>query len=220
MNDYEIFVKKIVTEFKSNYFKDPEKYSIPIINCGEKIGRLRPVPTKIEGDAINDVELQTKWRNLHKDSFLVEPFTATDERTLNWLKETYFTNSDRIIFMIESIDNKPIGHLGFENFDFDNRKCEYGRLIRGDFSSIENQKKVNLVERGQISLLDWGFNVLKIEVIFGTLFANNWLVRRFHEKCGFITVKDYTVEKRDGEKNVLEIELTREKYNSIFSNKL
>lgn len=219
MQDYEKFVKDIINTFKNNYFENPGKYSIPIIHNGEKIGRLRPIPTKIEGDAINDVALQTKWRNLHKDSFLVEPFMATEERTFNWLKETYFTNSDRIIFMIEAIDNKPIGHLGFENFNFNKKKCEYGRLMRGDFSSIENQKKINLIEQAQISFLDWGFNTLEVEIINGSLFEDNWLVRRFHDKCGFLTVAEYTVKKGNGTKNVLEIELTRKKYNLLFKKK-
>lgn len=219
MQDYEIFIKNIINTFKSNYFENPEKYSIPIIHNGEKIGRLRPIPTEIKGDAVNDVTLQTKWRNLHKDTFFVEPFIATEERTLNWLKETYFTNADRIIFMIEAIDNKPIGHLGFENFDYNKRMCEYGRLMRGDFSSTENQKKVNLIEQAQISLLDWGFNTLKVDIIYGTLFEDNYLVRRLHDKCGFITVAEFSVKKGNGTKNVLKIELTRNKYNSLFKNK-
>ena len=219
MKEYEVFVKEIIMNYKDKYFEDPEKYSIPIIYKDEQIGRLRPIPSEIKGDAINDIALQTKWRNMHKNTFFVEPFIATEERTLNWLKEIYFTNAERIIFMIEAIDNKAIGHLGFEFFDFNRKTCEYGRLLRGDFSPIENQKKVNLIEHAQKSFLDWGFNTLELEIISGRLFADNWLVRRLHDKFGFIIVEEFTIKKSGNIENLLKIELTRDKFNSLFKKK-
>jgi len=212
MQDYEVFIKNIINAFKSNYFENPEKYSIPIIHNGEKIGRLRPIPNKIKGDAINDVTLQTKWRNLHKDSFLVEPFIATDERTLSWLTDTYFNNDDRIIFMIEDIDNIPIGHLGFENFIYNEQKCEYGRLIRGDVSPIERGKRVNLIELAQITFLNWGFNFLNLKLVYGTQFADNWTVNMLHAKCGFLTVREYTIEKSSGIVKLADRELRKENF--------
>lgn len=212
MREYELFVKGVINDFKNKYFENPEQYSIPIICNGEKIGRLRPIPIKIEGDAVNDVSLQTKWRNIHKDSFLVEPFIATDDRTFRWLTETYFTNDERIIFMIEDIDKFPIGHLGFENFIFSEYKCEYGRLMRGDVSPIERKKRVNLIELAQITLLNWGFNFLNLKLVYGTQFADNWTVNILHAKCGFVTVREYNLEKSSGTVKLADRELKKENF--------
>ena len=209
MKDYDFFVKSIINDFKNKYFENPEKYSVPIMYNGEKIGRLRPIPTKIEGDAINDVALQTKWRNLHKDTFLEEPFIATNERTHNWLVETYFTNDDRIIFMIEDVNNLPIGHLGFENFIYNEYKCEYGRLLRGEVSPTEREKRINLIELAQITFLNWGFHFLKLNLVYGTQFTNNWTVNMIHSKCGFKTVREYSIQKKSGVMKLSDRELSK-----------
>ena len=212
MNEYEVFVKTIIRNYKVKYFENPKIYSIPLNFKNEQIGRLRPIPIEIKGDAINDVTLQTKWRNMHKDSFLVEPFIATDERTLRWLNETYFTNDDRIIFMIEDIDHFCIGHLGFENFIYNEKKCEYGRLIRGVASPIERLKRVNIIKLAQIAFLNWGFNYLKLDMIYGTQFADNWAVNKIHAICGFTTVKEYPFEKNEGVVMLADKELKKENF--------
>jgi RimJ/RimL family protein N-acetyltransferase len=218
MIDYKEFVTGIISDFKNNYFTDKIKYSIPILHKGIPVGRLRPVPTEFKEDAINDVQLQTKWRNLHKDTFFVEAFESTNERTFHWLESTYFFYDDRIIFIIEDIKGKPIGHLGFENFNFELKKVEYGRLIRGDISQEENLNKFNLIELAQISLLNWGFNTLKLNIIYGSLFANNWLVRRFHDKCGFKISSKWEVTKSDQLVDVIEIELLKENFKLLNKN--
>ena len=217
MYDYEIFVKNTINTFKNKYFENPEKYSIPIIYKEERIGRLRPIPTEIKGDAVNDVTLQTKWRNLHKDSFLVEPFIATDERTFKWLTDTYFNNDDRIIFMVEDIKNIPIGHLGFENFIYHEQKCEYGRLMRGDVSSTERERRVNLIELAQITFLNWGFNFLNLKLVYGTQFVNNWTVNMIHAKCGFVTIREYAIEKKSGIVKLADRELKKENFKLLIS---
>lgn len=216
MKDYELFVKNTISDFKNKYFENSEKYSIPIMHNGEKVGRLRPIPTKIEGDAKNDIELQTKWRNLHKDSFLVEPFTATIERTNNWLVETYFSNDDRIIFIIEDGNNLPIGHLGFENFIYNERKCEYGRLLRGEVSPMEREKRINLIELAQIAFLNWGFHFLKLNLVYGTQFTNNWTVNMIHSKCGFKTVREYSIQKKSGIIKLSDRELRKEDFKLLM----
>jgi RimJ/RimL family protein N-acetyltransferase len=220
MDNYEKNIRTKISDYKNKYFDNPDLYSIPIIFNDEKVGRLRPVPNKIIGAAVNDVALQTKWRNLHKDSFLVEPFVATEERTLNWLNETYFNYDERILFIVEDSNRKPIGHLGLENFEYTKKSCEYGRLMRGDFSDLEGLKKINLIEKAQISFLNWGFNFLGIEIIHGTLFKENYMVRRLHDKCGFNVINEFIIHKISGEKKVLEIELTKKEYNNKFNNKI
>jgi len=209
MNDYKVFVTDIIRDFKNNYYTDKVKYSIPLMHNDVVVGRMRPVPTEFKEDALNDVHLQTKWRNIHKDSFLVEPFTATDERTLSWLKETYDNNDDRIIFMILDVLDNPIGHLGYENFIYEERRAEYGRLMRGEISMYEKLNKYNLIELGQVAFLNWGFNFLELSAVYGTQFANNFLVNSLHSKCGFKTINHYDHHKSEGTIKIAETELKK-----------
>lgn len=204
---YKEFITDTIKEFKNNYHTYPTKYQVPLIENGTVIGRLRPIPTIFENDSEKDIYYQTKWRNLHKDSFLVDPFVATEERTLSWLKKIYFENHECIIFMIEDIDNKPIGHLAFENFVFDEFKCEYGRLIRGEISIYEKRNKINLIEIAQIAFLNWGFNFLKLRSVYGTQFTDNYPVTKLHEKCGFKKVNESSYLKQNKEIKISEVEL-------------
>ena len=212
MSDYKEYVTNIIRDFKNNYFTDKKKYSIPLMHNGAVVGRLRPIPTEFKEDAISDVQLQTKWRNIHADSFLVDPFIATEERTLSWLKDIYFYNNERIIFMIEDKFNHPIGHLALENFLFDEKKCEYGRLMRGEISIQEKKDKINLIELAQIAILGWAFNVLKLRSVYGTQFTHNYPVSKLHEKCGFRTLGEF-MHIKSGEKiGISKVELRVEDY--------
>jgi RimJ/RimL family protein N-acetyltransferase len=218
MSDYKVFVTDIIRDFKNNYYTDKVKYSIPLMHNDVVVGRMRPVPTEFKEDALNDVHLQTKWRNLHKDTFFVDAFEATEDRTLSWLETTYFYNDDRIIFIIEDTKGKPIGHFGYENFNYELKKAEYGRLMRGDISQEENINRINLIDLAQISILNWGFNVLKLNIINGSLFANNWMVRRFHDKCGFEVTASTKVLKSEQLVDVIEIELVKENFKLLNKN--
>ena len=212
MEKYENEVRTTLRNFKERYHKNTSLYSIPLVEKGIKHGVLRPIPVQLINNAEKDVYLQTKWRNLHKDTFFVDPFIANEIRTLDWLNNTYFRNDDRIIFMIEDIDGKAIGHLGFENFDYINKSAEYGRLMRGDISRHENLNKVNLIKLAQVAIIGWGFNKLKLKSIHGSLFANNWMVRRLHDYCGFEVISSKIINKSGEKIEVIEIELLKENY--------
>jgi len=191
MDEFEQSVRKIIREFKTRYFEDPDRYSIPLRKNGEVVGRLRPVPTQLKGEASRDAELQTEWRNLYPDSFLVDPFVATVERTKSWLEKAYNNEDSFIIFMVVTPDGVPVGHIGLSDFIFDKRMVEYGRLMRGERSQFETEKRVNLLELGATYMLNWAFEVLKVDKIYGRAFASNWLALRMNRNCGFEIVEKY-----------------------------
>ena len=212
MTKYKQFVVQAIRSFKNNYLSNPEAYSIKLEYKNSIVGCLRPIPAQLTGACANDVALQTLWRNLHKDTFLVEPFEATEDRTLKWLKETYFENDDRIIFMILDLAGIPIGHLAFENFVYEENKCEYGRLMRGAVSKHEREGKYNLIEIAQIALLKWGFEFLKLESVYGTQFKYNLPVNILHAKCGFIKIREYEHKKASGNVTLAEMVLRKEDF--------
>ena len=210
---YENAVRGLIREYKQ-YFAAPDSFMIPLHWKGEPVGRLRPVPTELKGVAAKDAELQTDWRNLHKDSFITEPFTATIERTMGWLEKTYYHNDDVIIFIIEAVDGTAIGHLGFSGFDYKTRMCEFGRLMRGAVAPIEREKGVNLIELAERHFLRWGFDALCLEKFYGRQFADNHLVWRIHEKCGFRITERFMLPKDNGARELVRVEVT--KNNFIF----
>jgi len=212
MTNYKEFVTNIIRDYKLQYHNNTIKYSVPILYGDKKVGRLRPIPVLQTGDAKNDIYYQTKWRNLHTDSFLVEPFVATETRTLSWLEKVYFNNNEQIIFMIEDENNHPIGHLALENFIFDEYKCEYGRLMRGEISPQEKREKINLIELAQITLLNWGFNILKLNSVYGTQFSHNYPVSRLHEKCGFKRIDEKDHVKEAATVKIASVELKKENF--------
>jgi RimJ/RimL family protein N-acetyltransferase len=209
MKSFEENVRESIHDFKNCYFENPQKYSIPILFEKETIGRLRPVPTTLKEDAVNDAILQTKWRNMYKDSFFVPPFTATVERTTKWLNETYFYDDTKIIFLIETFDGISIGHCGIENFEFDKKICEAGRSLRGSWGRIEIEKKISILELGHKSKLRWSFDTLKLDKIYARVFANNISALRLSTNCGYYPVERYFIERYDGQREVVRMEVTR-----------
>jgi len=195
MNDFEKKVKSIIREYKHRYFDDPKKYDVPMLHKGEVVGRLRPVPTPLEGVAAKDALLQTEWRNLHMNSFIAPPFVATEERTKKWLANTYDENDTIIIFMIETSDGLPVGHVGLSDFDFDRQSAEVGRLLRGTHAPLEIKRRVNLVEMGFNRMVAWGYEVLGVKIMTGRGFADNFLAVRMNAKNGMHPVGNHMIEK-------------------------
>jgi RimJ/RimL family protein N-acetyltransferase len=212
MTEYQKYVIEIIRSYKNKYFDAINAYSIELQFKGRIVGRLRPIPVQLIGECVNDIALQTKWRNLYKDSFLVDPFHATEERTLKWINETYVRNDDRIIFMILDHTSFPIGHLSFENFIYEEKKCEYGRLMRGAVSKHEREGRYNLIEIAQITFLNWGFNSLDLKSVYGTQIRDNSLVNSLHKKCGFRMIKEYEHKKSKSSVMLAEVVLTKENF--------
>jgi RimJ/RimL family protein N-acetyltransferase len=210
MNDFEKNIKEVISSFKTEYHEDPDKYSLAIKYKDEIVGRLRPIPIDLKADAAQDAVLQTNWRNLYKDSFMTEPFTATVPRTIKWLEGTYNNDDGKIVFMIESNDKTPVGHVGVENFDFEKKVCESGRLIRGDRAKIELIKRINLISLGQFTMIKWAFDVLKLEKIYARQFVDNYVAYSMNINMGFHPVRYFTIAKHNGEFDMVEIEITKD----------
>gem|GEM_PF-4017187 len=210
--DFEKKLSETIAAYKNRYHEAPDRYSVPIIGPSGTVGRLRPVPVQLVGDAARDAALQTDWRNMHKDSFLVDPFTATEERTINWMRATYFPDDGMIIFMVEDLAKTAVGHLGFEHFDCVEKVCEYGRLIRGAVSSVETKQKINLMELAQSCALRWAFETLGVRRIYARLFATNWLSLKLNLRCGFRETERFYVKKHDGTHEMVRIDISHEEF--------
>jgi RimJ/RimL family protein N-acetyltransferase len=140
---------------------------------------LRPVRLPI---CESDVQLITKWRNEHRQSFFTW-FTATEDRTRKWLYEKIIPTEDRILFMIEA-QARVFGHIGLTNFDFSAKSCEIDNVLRGRGNMARGG--MTLALRG---ILVW-LRTLHMDSAHLRVFSDNMPAINLYNRCGFVIVKD------------------------------
>jgi RimJ/RimL family protein N-acetyltransferase len=77
-----------------------------------------------------DAPLLTEWRNRFARAFLTE-FIADDERTRRWLSDVVEPDDTRILFMVEDLDSRPVGHMGLAFIDWRRGRAEADAVVRG-----------------------------------------------------------------------------------------
>lgn len=166
--------------------KNPsDRYSIPVIPVKQgydTVAQLRPIPSILEGQAQKDAFLMAQWRNHHREAFFTW-ITASEGKTKEWLRTCYSVNNSDIIFMIESNDGLPFGHIALYNFDFDRLCCELGRVLRGTRGGPKGGMAL-----AAKTLIDWAVITLKIYGLFVEVFENNSQAISLYKRCGFHTV--------------------------------
>lgn len=216
------FKEKVITTFKAMKFefeKQPDKLMIPIYQHGNVIARLHPVHARLSS---HEVKFLTEWRNQNRKSFFTW-ITATEEGTKKWLTEQILHREDRILFIIETLDGIPFGHIGLTNFDFSSKSCEINNVLRGKPECI----KIGMSAALQ-TLINWAFLELDVRTLFLRVFADNQRAVDFYRRNGLRIVKCVPLQRIDGgdviqwveakdkhgsfEKWVLYMEIEREEY--------
>ena len=163
--------------------KHPTDYQaiprIPVARDGQVVMSLRPVPSVLKGEAAHDARLMAEWRNWHKTAFFTW-ITSTEDSTRRWLTERYAPNDEWIVFMLETRDGLPFGHLDLSNLQRQSRACELGRVLRG--RSIGPDGGMTL---GALKLLDWAASELGVERFFLRVFSDNPKSISLYERLGF-----------------------------------
>ena len=168
-----------------------EDLILPVKQGTKQVARLRPVPSRLIGCARYDAVLIARWRNLHKDSFFTW-FETTEDKTRAWIEGQYANNPSDIIFMIETLQGKPFGHLSFYNFDYTQHICEYGRVLRG--FRIGPPGGMTLATK---TALAWVFDVLNMEKVFLEVFSDNRDAISLYNRCGFHIVEEIPLQRVD-----------------------
>lgn len=138
---------------------------------------LRPiatVPGHIDG---TDVQLLTDWRNRHVKSFLTE-FVSTPERTTAWLGSGVHGNPGKMLFMVETLDGRRVGHVGLGFIDWE---CGYGEadaIVSGGASPS------GLMKASLLALLHWARSTLELQTLAVRVRSDNPAVE-FYRKVGF-----------------------------------
>ena len=173
------FDNNTIDIFKKIKNRDGEwkNFTMPLKIDNVLIGHLRPITKDILiKSKSNDLLISklSKWRENNTRWF--DSFNVTDEGTLRWLKKSVIDQSDRLLFLVQSIEKIDIGHLGLFRGEADN-------IIRGENSINKGIMTISLKK-----MLYWSFKILKIKRLYLRVFSDNKRAIRFYKNCGFRSV--------------------------------
>jgi len=167
--------------FKDNVVNllELEKYKIP----GEasfREGGVKVYP--ITWRDLNNKEVIKKLKNWRNENQVAFPkiFNATEDGTLMWLEKSVLEREDRLLFFIDDVHGKTIGHIGVSSFDYKEETCEIDNIVRGDISL---QSKV--MEHAVSGLLLWIFKKINPKYIKLRVFNDNTKAIALYYKLGF-----------------------------------
>ena len=184
MNDYKSFTIQILNKYKCKCSQDEWKI-LPIHNGNKLIGFLKPI-TFFYNDVYPEyVFLINKWRTENTIGF-TNVFENTIAKTEYWIYNLLLNREDRILFVVHTLDDVPIGHIGLSSFNFDDKNCEIDNVVRG----VKETHK-GIMGFATNSIIAWAREVLKIEDVYLKVLSDNAHAVEFYEKNGF--VKQYDI---------------------------
>lgn len=130
------------------------------------------------------------WRNENQIAF-PKVFKATENGTLIWLEKAVLKREDRLLFLINDIHGKTVGHIGVSSFNYEEKTCEIDNIVRGDISS---QSKV--MEHAVNGLLSWIFKMINPNCIKLRVFNDNTKAIALYYKLGFKLGRLHPLEKK------------------------
>ena len=168
-------------EEKFDLLKNPKLYDVqtPIYNNSEVVAYLKPIQYNFQDLDYNLSELLSRWR-VENPSISTGTFKVTEERTTKWLLSHVLGRKDRIIFMIYSLEDEPLGHIGLSNINYNNNSVELDSVLRGVKSFLPG-----LMTFSTKSMIEFAFNYFKFSDIYLSVFSDNFQAIRFYENLNF-----------------------------------
>ncbi|NHZ37549.1 GNAT family N-acetyltransferase [Massilia rubra] len=142
---------------------------------------LRPIATASAHINLTDARLLSEWRNRFVTSFLTE-FDAHETRTANWLATAVAHDPGKILFMVDTLDGRPVGHVGLGFIDWDKGYVEADAIVRG------GECRKGLMTAALQALLHWARVGLGLPDAWVRVRSDNPAVA-FYRKAGFSEVK-------------------------------
>jgi RimJ/RimL family protein N-acetyltransferase len=153
-----------------------------VLPVGEPVSALlRPIAS-VPGaiDAV-DARLLSEWRNRHVKNFLTE-FVATEQRTSAWLAGAIHADDGKMLFMLDALDGKRLGHLGIGFIDWTRSYGEADAIVSGGASPP------GLMKLALRSLLRWANESLGLRTLAVRVRSDNPALD-FYRKVGFVEVQ-------------------------------
>ena len=142
---------------------------------GRTIAFLVPVTDKdIENEEL--INKITDWRRRYSQSFF-SVFEPSYERTAQWLNNTLLPDNNRVLFKIQTVDNRCVGHVGLVNHL---RDIELDYIVRGEEIRIKDFMLLIVIR-----LLKWSSEISGKEFLSIKVRSDNKRMITFCRRLGF-----------------------------------
>lgn len=172
--------------------------------------QLRPLENQ-------DLTTIAQWRNqeqIRKSFFSMSLLSSSKQE--KWFQQ-YLDDTSKEFFIAESNENNPIGMIGLCNIDHKNHNAELGLRLVGDLSSWGKGLGTEMTHL----TLDYGFEDLMLNRIYGYVLSSNPGALHVNKKCGFkvegIMRESYFM--GDSFQDVTLVGITRKDWQELKSNK-
>lgn len=142
---------------------------------------LRPLASRRDWLAPEDVRRISEWRNRYVTHFMTE-FHATDERTTHWLTEFVAPSDRKILFMVDLAQGDTVGQIGIDFIDWEAGYGEADAIIRGGDSPK------GLMKQALRTALSWAVAQLGLTQLGVRVRSDNSALD-FYRKVGFVEQK-------------------------------
>lgn len=157
------------------------------------IGALRAISLDMAED-LTVLEQMTRWRKTNADSFFTQ-FIPTVERTQRWLHDVLLCDSTRVMFLVEDEDGRRIGQFALCSITAE--EAQLDNAIRGEAGG--HPRLFYFVE---LAVLQFCFEYLGVQKVFGNLFSNNIMAILLHKTVGLSVEKVQLLRKTESQDEV------------------
>ncbi|MGH7898787.1 MAG: GNAT family N-acetyltransferase [Candidatus Binatia bacterium] len=132
-----------------------------------------------------------EWRTRESRHFLTW-LAVSENDALTWIRQAVLSRPDRILFMIQTPEGVPVGHIGLTNFDFRLETCEIDYAVRGRRDLLPG---IMSLAYHRITL--WALDDLGARAIFGKTFESNVRSIEILKRCGYALVKRFPLQRTE-----------------------
>jgi len=157
-------------------------FKILVHDYQNEVGYIKPI---LYSDLDNDnlIEKLKTWRNSNISAYL-DQTPATFEGTRRWLENNVLNNKSKILFLVYTHQNQPIGHIGLADGLSTESLVEIDNIVRGVKVGQKGSTSLALFE-----LISWVFLFTSTSRVYLRVFSDNHRAISVYENLRF-THKD------------------------------
>jgi RimJ/RimL family protein N-acetyltransferase len=184
------FRKRVTTIFYNLKYGKPTASSpvIPVYQQNNTVIAILRVVTRTMLQKQSAISMLASWRR-RSNRWFPSQFRVTAAGTKRWSRTQLLEKQDRILFLIEDLVGKPIGHLGLYRFDFKTYSCEVDNVIRGT-GGIPGVMTASVR-----ALCLWGKEVLGVRSYTLRVVSRNTKAVALYTRAGFVEVERIPLKK-------------------------